>query len=286
LTVSAVARIVRVLEELMLRRLSLVLIAALLPLAALACSSDDDDGDDATPTAEATQGSTPSSSPTPSASPGTASTPERVVNRADGEPWTEADAMALLQSALLVPEDLPLGPFAVQTDTTANNADAAQANPESVASNERCGRLLSRTVVNQLEDILTGFLGGDTLAYFSTATVYATEAGATDCQAEAAERLALPGGLARAFGALFIDPDAVQVAVTDFPPVKEGQFSATLTGQIDAAGTVVDLTLLVVAFQSGNVTTVVGSARSGSTPPADELAPLAELVLARIEANQ
>ena len=53
-----------------------------------------------------------------------------------------------------------------------------------------------------------------------------------------------------------------------------------------AAGTVIDLTLLIVAFQSENVTATVGSARSGSTPPADELQEIVQLVVARIQANQ
>ncbi|MEX2225468.1 MAG: hypothetical protein WEB52_03340 [Dehalococcoidia bacterium] len=278
----------------MLRRFLLVLTIVLLPVAAAACNGDGDGGDDDTsPTAETTaRSSTPAASPsrsaTTAATAGSGATPavEGVVDRADGDPWTEAHATALLDAALLEPADLPLGPWLLQTDTRSNNADAAQANPESAASNERCGRLLARTTVNQVEDAITAFIAGETLSFFSTATVYETEAGADDCSAESATRLAEPGALARAFGPLFIDPDAVQIALADFPPVIEGQFAATLTGQIDAAGTVIDLTLLIVAFQSENVTATVGSARSGSTPPADELQEFVELVLARIQANQ
>jgi hypothetical protein len=271
----------------MLRRVLLIAAVALLGVAALACDGDDGDdgGGDATPTTEAAE---PSPGNTSTANPSARSTPdvERVVEREDGEPWSEDDAAALLDAVLLKPADLPLGPWVLQTDTTSTNADAVQADPESAELNERCGRILARTTVNQAEDTLTAFIGGETLSFFSTATVYESEDGASECSAESATRLAEPGALARAFGALFIDPDAVQIALADFPPVIEGQFSATLTGQIDAAGTVIDLTLLIVAFQSENVTATVGSARSGSTPPADELQEIVELVVARIRANQ
>lgn len=273
----------------MLRRILLILTIALLSSAALACGGDGGNDDGATPSAEPTSGgSTPAASPGASGTAALRPTPavERVVERGDGDPWTEEDAAALLDAALLEPPDLPRGPWVLQSDTTSTNADAAQADPANAALNERCGRLLARTTVNQIEDTITAFIGGDTLSFFSTATVYGSEAGASDCSAESAARLAEPGALARAFGDLFVDPDAVQVALADFPPVAEGQFSATLTGQIDAAGTVIDLTLLIVAFQSGNVTATVGSARSGSVPPAEELQEFAELVLARIEANQ
>jgi hypothetical protein len=118
------------------------------------------------------------------------------------------------------------------------------------------------------------------------ATVYASAEGAGECAIEQGSRLGEPGQLARAFGSLWINPDAVQVTPVDFPQVGDSSFAATLTGQIEAAGTVLDLTVLLVAFQSGNVTGAVGSARSGSTPPADELAPLVDLVIARIEANR
>lgn len=272
----------------MLRRVLLFLTISLLPVAAFACNGDDDDGDDFVPLGSAVADSTPAEPTSGATSPSARSTPqaEGVVDREDGDPWTEEHAALLLDAALLEPADLPLGPWNLQTDTVSTNADAAQANPEDADLNERCGRLLARTTVNQVEDAVGAFIAGETLSFFSTATVYESEDGATDCSAESATRLAEPGALARAFGELFIDPDAVQVAVADFPPVIEGQFSATLTGQIDAAGTVIDLTLLILAFQSENVTATVGSARSGSTPPADELREFAELVLARIQANQ
>jgi hypothetical protein len=267
----------------MLRRILLLMTMLTLAAAAFACGGDDDDDGEATPT-----GAASAASPTAGATVGARPTPdvEGVVDHQKGTPWTEAEATALLDAILLKPADLAPGVWTVMSDSTATNADAAQADPTTAASNERCGRLLARTLTNQPEDITVAFIGGETLSYFSTATVYATEAGADDCSAEAATRLAQPGELARAFGSIFIDPDAVQVALADFPPVAEGQFSATLTGQIDAQGLVLDLTILIVAFQSENVTAVVGSARSGSVPPADELAPYAELVLARLQANQ
>jgi hypothetical protein len=273
----------------MFRSFLLILTVALLPIAAIACNGDDDDGDDFVPLSSPVRDSTAAAEPTSSAASPSASRTqqaERVLDRDDGEPWTEQDAALLLDAALLEPADLPIVPWVLQTDLVSTNADAAQANPEDVTLNERCGRLLARTTVNQAEDTLAAFIAGETISFFSTATVYATEEGATDCSAESATRLAQPGELARAFGDLFIDPDAVQVALADFPPVIDGQFSATLTGQIDAAGTIVDLTLLIVAFRSENVTATVGSARSGSTPPADELQEFVELVLARIQANQ
>ncbi len=194
-------------------------------------------------------------------------------------------AQALLAATLLTPRDLR-GAWNITSDTTQDNAAAAAADPASAASNQRCGRLLGRTVLNLAADPVNAFLGGQTLSFFSTAVVYATGAGAADCAAEAAQRLARPGQLARAFASVFINPEAVQVALVDYPQIGDGSFAATLTGQANASGTVIDLTILVVGFRTGNVTAAVGSARSGSTPPTVELTPLVNLVLQRISANQ
>lgn len=261
-----------------------LLVFVLAAAAATGCGDDGDGGDDATPTRDATaSAATPSRSPTVAARP----TPdvERVVDRAPGAPWTEADAAALLDAVLLKPADFGNG-WAVMNDTTSTNADSAVGDPDGAASNERCQRLLGRTIVSQVEEIATAFIGGETLAYFSMGTVFGTDEGAADCAEEQGVELAAPGALARAFGDLWIDPESVLVGAADYPPVGDSSFSATLTGQIDAAGTIVDLTLLIVAFRSGNVTAVVGSARSGSTPPTEELGEYVDLVLARIAANQ
>ena len=257
-------------------------VMALLMASAVACGGDDD----ADPTATGVATSVPSGTPVATVAVRPTPDVQRVVERAPGAPLDETSAAALLDAVMLKPADLSPGTWAVQTDGTATNADAAQADPANADAGTRCGRILGRTVVSQPEDVGTAFIGGETLAYFSMATAYETADGAGDCAIEQGSRLAEPGQLARAFGSLWVDPDAVQVTPVDFPQVGDSSFAATLTGQIEAAGTVLDLTVLIVAFQSGNVTGAVGSARSGSTPPADELAPLVDLVIARIEANR
>jgi len=198
-------------------------------------------------------------------------------------PFTADRAKALIDGALLTPVDLPGSGWTVGSDTTQDNAAAAAADPTSAASIARCGRLLGRTVTHSPANIVTAFIGGETVAFFSQITVYATDAGATDCAAEAATRLQQPGQLARAFGKLFIDPDKVVVAPVTFPPTGDGSFAATLAEQVSAQGTTVDLTLLVVGFRKGNVTAVVGSASNG-TPSLTELTPLVGTVLGRIDA--
>ena len=100
-------------------------------------------------------------------------------------------------------------------------------------------------------------------------------------QQESAQRFTQPGELARAFGQLFIDPNAVKVAAVNFPQVADSSFAATLNGMINAAGTQVDLTILVVGFRKGNVTAAVGSAASAA-PSTDELKPYVDLVVQRI----
>jgi hypothetical protein len=269
-------------EHPVIRSIVMASVVALLMASAVACGGDGD----ADPTA--TGVSTSAASGTPVATVAVRPTPDvrRVVERAPGAPLDETSAAALLDAVLLKPADLTPGNWTVMTDVSSNNPDAAQADPANADANERCGRILGRTVVSQPEDVGTAFIGGETLAYFSMATAYESVEGASDCAIAQGSQLAEPGQLARAFGSLWIDPDAVTVTPVDLSPVGDGSFAATLTGQIEAAGTVIDLTVLLVAFQSGNVTGAVGSARSGSTPPADELAPLVDLVLARIEANR
>lgn len=198
-----------------------------------------------------------------------------------GTTFTQAQAASLVQSALLAPADVP-GGWSPMSDTTQDNAAAAAANPKDAASYERCGRLLGRTLVLQSPDQVTAYVTGDIVSYFSTATVYATDAGAIDCAAENATRFTQPGELARAFGGVFINPDAVVVTPVEFPQVGDGSFAATLSGQISAAGTVVDLTILVVGFRVGNVTGAVGSAAQ-SAPSTDELRPYVEKVVQRIQ---
>jgi len=214
---------------------------------------------------------------------GDASTTE--TSGGDGGSFTADDAQALLEAASLKAGDLP-GAWVAGTDTTQDNAAAAATAPEQAASSERCGRLLGRTVTYMPEDVITAFIGGESLSFFSTMTVYETEAGAADCSTEAAARFQQPGELARAFGNVFIDPSAVQVAPFEYPLIGDGSFAATLTGQVDAMGTPINITILLVGFLEGNTTAAVGSARSGSIPPAEELTPLVNLTLGRIRENQ
>jgi hypothetical protein len=180
-----------------------------------------------------------------------------------------------VNGASLTPTDLT-GPWQVQSDEVLGAAP-----PEAAG----CGWLASRTVTNLPQDAIANFLNKQTLGFFTSATAYETEAGAIECAARAAQRFAEPGALARAFR-IFVDPDAVVVAPFSFPQVGDGSIAGTLTGKINANGTIIDLTLLVVAYRKGNVTGVIGSARSGSTPPPEELSPLVNLVLGRIAANQ
>ena len=212
------------------------------------------------------------------------STPQPTATRDVSARFTSEQAQALLQDASLTPKDLPQG-WKTMADTTQDNAAAAAADPSHAGSIERCGRLLARTVANQPADVVNSYLGGETVSFFSTLTVYATEAGAADCAGETAQRYAQPGELARAFGQLFIDPNAVQVATVSYPQVGDGSFAATLSGQINAAGTQVDLTILIVGFRKGNVTGAVGSAASAA-PSTTELTPYVDLVLQRIASAQ
>jgi hypothetical protein len=190
--------------------------------------------------------------------------------------YTAQQGAAQVNAASITPADLPAG-WVVQADVANPRTD-----PDAVA----CGILSGRTVSNLPEDPLAAFLAGQTLGFFTNAIAYATEMGAMDCAQRAAARFQQPGALARAFGDLFVDPNAVVVAPYNYPPVGDASIAGTLTGKISVSGTTIDLTLLVVAFRIGNVGVVVGSARSGSVPPADELAPLINLVLGRVAAQQ
>jgi len=234
----------------------------------------------ATAPAAATASTTTSASPTKAAAAPTQSAAGSPA-ASSGRTYSAAEAKTIVDATVLLPPDLPSG-WKIQTDTTADNAAAAVTDPKGSASFERCGRLLARTAVNQPFDVVQTFLAGETLSFFSAVTVYATEAGAIDCATEAAQRLAQPGELARALGSLFINPDAVVVTPVDYPQTADGSFAATLTGQINANGTTVDLTVLIVAFRKGNVTAVVGSARSGQSPPTAELAPYVDKTVQRI----
>ena len=261
-------------------------IAALTLAAAAGGGGGDGDGDgDDEKTAAASSTAAPSAT---AVEPTKAVTPRATLPpRAADADYDEAAATALINATLLLPEDLDvLVPWTVQSDVTQDNAAFAAALPDQAGDVDTCGRLLGRTVTLQPEDILNAFIGGETLTFFSQLTVYKNDAGATACAELAARRLVAPGALARLFSTVFIDPDAVVVTLVDFPAVADGSFSATLTGQTNAQGTIVDITILVVAFRSGNVSVAVGSVRSGSAPPQDELKQYVDLVLGRLQANQ
>ena len=75
------------------------------------------------------------------------------------------------------------------------------------------------------------------------------------------------------------------LAPVTFPTIGDGSFAGTLSGQTNANGLVVDLTILIVAFRQGAATAVVGSAASAA-PSIDELTPLVGIVNRRIAAAQ
>lgn len=229
---------------------------------------------------KANGGSTPGTgSPQASAaaSGATAAAPERT-------PETLDEARAGLDRIVLKPADLPDG-WTSMSDTTLDNAQAVAADPTAAASDARCGRLVGRTTTLQPANVVGSFISGEVVSYFSQVTVYATNAGAADCAAQAAQQLSQPGALAKAFGTLFVDPNAVVVTPVQYPTVADGSFAATLAGKVNANGTIIDLTLLVVAFRKGNVSAVVGSA-ANEAPPADALKPYVDLVAGRIGASQ
>jgi hypothetical protein len=263
---------------------------ALTGMAAVGCNDDDDGAGDGTPVATAQSSTSPdrtSSDPSTTTADATNAAPDATAPaRTPGAALDDEGATAILNEVLLAPGDIDDSGWVIQSDTTTDNAAAAAAMPEQAASNERCGRLLSRLITNFPDDPLNAFIGGTTLAFFSTATVYRDAAGAADCAEETATKLAEPGALARQFGSVFADPAAVVVSPVEYETLADGSFAATLSGQTNAGGTVIDLTVLIVAFRSGNVTAVVGSARSGGVPPLDELKPFVDVVLKRIQENQ
>jgi hypothetical protein len=265
-------------------RILFALMVLLGSFAIVAC--DDDGGGNDGPVTPTPSGFTPVVDTPPTIGAGPTPNVQRVVERDEGDPWGIEDAGVLLDVVLLRPADVAETGWALTTDTTATNADAVQADPEAAESIGRCGRVLARTMVTQPENLTAAFVDGQTLAYFSMGTVYGSAEGATDCANEGGAALGEPGQLARAFGDLWLDPDAVVVEPFEYPAVGDASFAATLTGQIDVGGAPFPLTVLVVGFRQGNVTGAVGSARSGAVPPAAELAPFVDLVLARIAANQ
>jgi hypothetical protein len=200
--------------------------------------------------------------------------------------YTASDAQSLVQSSVLTAADAGAG-WTVMNDTTTDNAAAAAADPRAGASFERCGRLLGRLLTLQppQDQLVSRYLAGQSVSFFTNLTVYATEAGATDCSLEAAARFSEPGELAKQFAAIFVDTNAVTVTPVAYPQVAGGSLAFTLAGQINAAGTVVDLTILIVAFRQGNVTAVVGSA-AAAAPSTAELGPMVDRVIQRITAAQ
>jgi hypothetical protein len=207
--------------------------------------------------------------------------------RTPGAAFTAPEAVSLTDAVTLLPDDLDVtAPWVVQTDNGQDNAAFAAAAPELASDVETCGRVFGRTVILQPEDIIGAFIGGETLSFFNQLTVYENAGGATTCSELSAQRLAEPGALARQFGDVFVDPAAVVVTPVDFPIKGDGSIAATLTGQSEPGGMPIELTILVVAFRRGNVTAAVGSVRSGTTPPIDELEAYVDLVLKRIEAWQ
>ena len=221
------------------------------------------------------------------ATPASASTAAPVSTAvSDGKTYNETQAATLLGDASLTPKDIEPG-WTIMADVPQDNAAAATADPVAAASIERCGRLAGRLVTNQPQDVVSSYLAGTAVSYFSQLTVYKTATGAADCAAEAATRFQAPGALARAFGTVFKDPAAVKVQSVDYPPTADGSVAFALTGDIDAAGTVVQLQIVVVSFRKGNVNAVVGTATSPLTnPTVGDLGKYVNLVLQRISGNQ
>lgn len=202
-----------------------------------------------------------------------------------GRTYTDADAQRLVTNAAIMPADID-PTWKVQTDTTSDNAQAAAADPAAGASATRCGRLLGRTLISQPPDVVGAFLTGLPVAIFSQVTVYATDAGAADCAAEAAQRLSSCIELAKTLGQLFIDPAQVKCDPVQYPQVGDGSFAVRLTGTINASGTQVDLSILIIAYRLGNVSVAVGSAHSAGSIEPSELTGYINLLNQRIGANR
>lgn len=259
-------------------------------LLVVACGGDDDegDGDDGDVNPSVATATAIASAPTATLESEDPITPEprsTLAPATPGAPLDEERAAAILEYVLLQPGDITDAGWIIQSDTTTDNEAAAAAAPEQAPSIERCGRLLSRIITNFPPDVTGNYIGGLTVSYFSTATVFTTAEGAADCSAETATRLAQPCELARSFGGVFKDPCAVVITPVEFPAVADGVTAFTLAGKSDAGGLEIDLTILAVAFNSENITAVVGSA-AASTPSSDELSPYVELVADRIAESQ
>jgi hypothetical protein len=284
---------------------------------ATACSDGDDDGDKtpvATARATSTAGpirsegrvtaaaATPSAASEPTAPPqqpntpapgaatqpptGSAPPPPPPPPAATGRVWTLAEAQALLGTAPLTPGDLS-GAWEIGMDIAQDNATAGAADPRGAASYQRCGRLSGRLLTNApvADQLVSRYLGGESVAFFTQLTVYATAEGAADCAIEGAIRYSEPGELAKAFGEIFVKTVPVVVAQVAYPQIADGAIAWTLAGKTAAQGLEVDLKILVVAFRKGNVTAVVGSA-AAFDPSVAELTPHVNTVLARITAAQ
>ena len=74
-------------------------------------------------------------------------------------------------------------------------------------------------------DAVSAYIAGQTLAFFSNATAYATASGAIDCSARAASQFRSPADGARACGPLFVNPDAVTGGAFDYQQVADGSFA-------------------------------------------------------------
>jgi hypothetical protein len=197
-----------------------------------------------------------------------------------------AEAQSLAQSAVLLPGDIGVG-WNIASDVTTDNASAAAADRRAGASFERCGRLTGRLLRLQPapDQLVPRYVDGESVSFFTLLNVFATAAGATDCAIESAQRFSEPGELARQFATTFVDVNAVTVTPIDYPQVGDGSVAFTVSGQINAAGSIVELTILLVAFREGNVSAVVGSA-AAFPPSPEELAPHVNTVIARITAAQ
>jgi hypothetical protein len=286
-------------------RMNIRVIAIVVALAALTAACGGGDGDKAPTSAPSTSRAASASTPLPTSRPATAAVPTPTSSSATASSTTAAgsattpasgsaggavfdatQAKALIDEASLKPADIAAD-WVTTSDTSADNAAAAAADPTTAASNERCGRLLGRTITNGPADVATAYITGEIVAAFSQLTVYATPAGAADCAAEGTARFQQPGALARAFGTIFLNPEAVTVQPLTYEQVGDGSFAAALTGDINANGLTVQLQIVMVAFLKGNTTGVVGIAQSPLTnPDAAKAKPYIDLTLQRITANQ
>ena len=259
--------------------LAATLLAALAVFGACGGDDGDDQQSNGTPAASETVGAEDNDTPSASV---TADDGDNGDSAGNNEPWTLDQAQALLDTLLITADDVP-SVWTVMADTTSDNAAAAATDPDGGTSFERCGRLLGRVLVLQPDDVVTRYIGGETVAFFSQGTVYATTEGATDCATEAAQRLSNCPELAKAFGSVFIDPAAVSCVPFEYEQVGDGSIGIGLSGKISAAGTIVDLTIKVVAWRQGNVSAVAGMA-AAFDPLVEELRPNVDLMVERLDA--